>query len=71
MTEQSICVANHAFEGYYDDSYYDTEKVFIQRAMRGMVAQNCFIVSENDILGVLLPYCKQLTVIFINRDACE
>lgn len=26
----SICVAKHGFEGYYDDSYYDTERYFIK-----------------------------------------
>lgn len=33
--KSSVCVAVHGFEGYYDDSYYETEKVFIERAMKG------------------------------------
>ena len=67
----SICVAEHGFEGYYDDSYYDTEKEFIRKAMQGVVAEHCLLVSENDILGVLLPYCKDITIIIINTEACE
>lgn len=67
----SICVATHGFEGYYDDSYYDTEKYFIENSMQDVIAENCFLVSENDVLGVLLPFCKQLTVIILNKDSCE
>ncbi|KNB42884.1 hypothetical protein JH06_3334 [Blastocystis sp. subtype 4] len=67
----SICVAKHGFEGYYDDSYYDTERYFIKNSLQGIIAENCFLVSENDVLGVLFPFCKQLTVIILNRDSCE
>ena len=67
----SICVAKHGFEGYYDDSYYDTERYFIKNSLQGIISENCFLVSENDVLGVLFPFCKQLTVIILNRDSCE
>lgn len=67
----SICIANHGFEGYYDDSYYDTEKEFIRRAMDGVVASNCLLVSEKDVLGLLVPYCRSLMVIILNVEACE
>ena len=69
--EKSICVAQHGFEGYYDDSYYDTEKEFIRKAMNGVIAENCLLVSDNDVLGLLMSYCKNLVVIIINVEACE
>lgn len=68
---ESICLANHGFEGYYDDSYYDTEKEFIKKVMKNKTAENCLLISENDVLGLLLPYCKALTIIIMNTDACE
>ena len=68
---KSICLANHGFEGYYDDSYYDTEKEFIKSAMQNTTAGNCLLISEGDVLGLLLPYCKTLTIIIMNTAACE
>ena len=69
--DSSICIANHGFEGYYDDSYYDTEKEFIRKAMDGTIANSCLLVSEKDVLGLLLPYCRNLMIIIINVEACE
>ena len=67
----SICLAMHGVEGYYDDSYYDTEKQFITQAMSNRTAENCLVISENDVLGVLLPFCKSATVVIMNVEACE
>ena len=67
----SICLAMHGVEGYYDDSYYDTEKQFITQAMSNRTAENCLVISENDVLGVLLPFCKSVTVVIMNVEACE
>ena len=64
-------MAVHGFEGYYDDSYYEAEKVFIERAMKGEMADRCVLISEGDVLGVLLPFCRELTVIIMNKNACE
>ena len=69
--KSSVCVAVHGFVGYYDDSYYETEKVFIERAMKGEMADRCLLISEGDVLGVLLPFCRELTVIIMNKNACE
>ncbi|KAM7456267.1 hypothetical protein BLSTO_02979 [Blastocystis sp. subtype 1] len=68
---ESICLAEHGFEGYYDDSYYDTEKQFIRQATTNRPAESCLVVSENDVLGVLLPFCKRVTVVIMNVEACE
>ena len=68
---ESICLAEHGFEGYYDDSYYDTEKQFIRQATANRPAESCLVVSENDVLGVLLPFCKRVTVVIMNVEACE
>ena len=68
---ESICLAEHGFEGYYDDSYYDTEKQFIRQATVNRPAESCLVVSENDVLGVLLPFCKRVTVVIMNVEACE
>lgn len=48
---KSICLAHHGFEGYYDDSYYDTEKEYIKNVMQNRTAENCLLISEGDVLG--------------------
>ena len=39
--------------------------------MDGTIANSCLLVSEKDVLGLLLPYCRNLMVIIINVEACE
>ena len=53
---KSICLARHGFEGYYDDSYYDTDKEFIKNAMQNRTAENCLLISEGDVLGRFISF---------------
>ena len=39
--------------------------------MNNNTAENCLLISENDVLGLLLPYCQSLTIIIMNNAACE
>ncbi|KAK8792010.1 hypothetical protein WA158_005387 [Blastocystis sp. Blastoise] len=66
-----ISLVPHLVEGYYDDSYYETELHMIQKYILPIQHNSCLLISEGDILGLLEPYCEALLVVVIGQDSCQ